>query len=146
MPLKIRAHPLFASERLRHAAIAMVVVLLLASMRFLAPIDITIWALQTKLFEQASAGDVAYVDLNPQGETQAEAAASLMTALTCAASPTGNFAPESNQIDASGVPPRSLARSRMIDEEAIPEPPAALASVLDINIAACSRACDGMSA
>ncbi|MEC7399972.1 MAG: hypothetical protein VYD00_08150, partial [Pseudomonadota bacterium] len=55
----------------------MVVVLVLASLRFLVPIDITIWAFQTKLFERASAGDVAYVDLNPQGETQAEAAASL---------------------------------------------------------------------
>ena len=75
--MKIRAYPLFASERLQHAAIAMVVVLLLASLRFLAPVDITIWALQTKLFERASAGDVAYVDLNPQGDAQAEVAASL---------------------------------------------------------------------
>ena len=57
--------------------IAVAVVLLLASLRFLAPVDITIWAFQTKLFEQAGAGDVAYVDVNPQGDTQAEAAASL---------------------------------------------------------------------
>ena len=55
----------------------MIVVLVLASMRFLAPIDITIWAFQTKLFERASAVDVAYVDLSPQGDTQAEAAGSL---------------------------------------------------------------------
>ena len=55
----------------------MAVVLLLASLRFLAPVDITIWAFQTKLFEQAGAGDVAYVDVNPQGDTQAEAKASL---------------------------------------------------------------------
>lgn len=75
--MKIRAHPLFASERLRHAAIAMVVVLGLATIRFLAPVDFTIWAFQSKLFERSSASDVAYVDLNPQGETQAEAAASL---------------------------------------------------------------------
>ncbi|GAA3792966.1 hypothetical protein GCM10022600_12600 [Qipengyuania pelagi] len=75
--MKTRAHPLFASERLRHAAIAMVVVLVLASMRFLSPVDFTIWAFQTRLFERASVVDVAYVDLSPQGDTQAEAAASL---------------------------------------------------------------------
>jgi hypothetical protein len=34
----------------------------------------------------------------------------------------------------------------MIEEEAIPEPQAALATVLEINIAACSRACGGISA
>lgn len=55
----------------------MIVVLVLASLRFLAPVDATIWALQTKLFERASAVDVAYVDLSPQGDTQAEIAASL---------------------------------------------------------------------
>ena len=72
-----RAPALFASERLRHAAIAMVVVLVLASMRFLSPVDFTIWAFQAKLFERASAVDVAYVDVSPQGDTQDEAAASL---------------------------------------------------------------------
>ena len=75
--MKIRAHPLFASERLRHAAIAMVVVLILASMRFLAPVDVTIWAVQTKMFDRPIADDVAYVDLATQGDTQAETAASL---------------------------------------------------------------------
>ena len=65
-----------------------------------------------------------------------EAAASLMTALTCAASATGSLGPVSNQIEASGVPPRSLARSRMIVEDAIPEPKAALAMVLAISMAA----------
>jgi hypothetical protein len=33
----------------------------------------------------------------------------------------------------------------MIEEEAISEPPAALATVLEINIAACSRAWGGKS-
>ena len=55
----------------------MVVVLVLASMRFLSPVDFTIWAFQAKLFERASAVDVAYVDVSPQGDTQDEAAASL---------------------------------------------------------------------
>ena len=35
--------------------------------------------------------------------------------------------------------------AKIIDEEAISEPPAALARVLEINIAACSSACDGKS-
>jgi len=55
----------------------MVVVLLLASMRFLAPVDFTIWAFQAKLFERVSPVDIAYVDLSPQGDTAAESAASL---------------------------------------------------------------------
>ena len=45
--------------------------------------------------------------------------------------------------EASGVPPCSLARSRMIAEDAIPEPQAALAIVLAISIAACSTVCGG---
>ena len=69
-----------------------------------------------------------------------------MTALTRAASATGSLGPESNQIEASGVPPCSLARSRMIAEDAIPEPQAALAIVLAMSIAACSTVCEGRSA
>jgi hypothetical protein len=65
-----------------------------------------------------------------------EAAASLITALTCAASATGSFGPASNHSEASATPPRSRARSRMMVEESIPAPSAALASVLAISIAA----------
>src|SRR5271165_4784320 len=75
-----------------------------------------------------------------------EAAASLITALTRAASDTGSFGPESNQTDASLVPPRSLERSRMIADDPSPAPIAALASVLAISIAACSTAWPGRSA
>src|SRR5258707_15447949 len=75
-----------------------------------------------------------------------DAAASLITALTRAASDAGNFEPGSNQTDASRVPPRSRERSRMIAEDSSPAPIAALARVLAISIAACSTACGGRSA
>jgi len=75
--LKTRTRPLFASERLRHAAIALILVLALAPLRFLAPIDITIWSLQTKMFEKPVASDMVYVDLEPRGDTEPEIAASL---------------------------------------------------------------------
>src|SRR5882757_5134381 len=75
-----------------------------------------------------------------------EAAASLITAFTRAASDAGNFRRGSNHTDASAVPPRSRARSRMIADDSSPAPIAALASVLAISIAACSTACGGRSA
>src|SRR5271165_3028069 len=75
-----------------------------------------------------------------------EAAASLITALTRAASDTGSFGPESNHTDASPAPPRSRERSRMIADDSSPTPIAALASVLAISIAACSTAWPGRSA
>ena len=65
-----------------------------------------------------------------------EAAASLITALTCAVSAIGSFGPASNHNEASALPPRSRARSRMMTEDSIPAPSAALASVLAISIAA----------
>src|SRR6266853_781902 len=74
-----------------------------------------------------------------------DAAASLITALTCAASDTGNFGPEANHTEASGLPPRSRARVRIISEDSRPAPIAALAMVLAISIAACSTACRGRS-
>ena len=75
--MKTRTRPLFASERLQHAAIALVLVLMMASLRFLAPIDMTIWSLQTKMFEKPVASDLVYVDLQPRGDTDPEIAASL---------------------------------------------------------------------
>jgi hypothetical protein len=65
-----------------------------------------------------------------------EAAASLMIALTCAASATGSFGPASNHSEACGAPPRSRASSRTMRAETISRPHAALASVLAISIAA----------
>src|SRR5579871_923860 len=74
-----------------------------------------------------------------------EAAASLITALTCAASVAGSLAPESNHSEASGVPPRSQASSRMMAADSSRLPIAALARVLAINIAAWSSAASGKS-
>jgi hypothetical protein len=74
-----------------------------------------------------------------------EAAASLIIAFTRATSATGNFRSPSNQIVACAVPPRSLASSRMIFEDMMSEPIAALAIVLSITIRARSSASGGRS-
>ncbi len=75
-----------------------------------------------------------------------DAAASLSTALTRAAPATGSLGPAWYQTDASGRPPRSRARSRMIWADLMPVPQAALAIVLAIIMAAWSTACAGRSA
>src|SRR4030095_8475387 len=69
-----------------------------------------------------------------------EAAASLITALTRAASAMGSLRPPSNQRVACSAPPCSLASSRMIREETMSTPIAALAIVLAITIRARSSA------
>src|SRR6266850_7305803 len=74
-----------------------------------------------------------------------EAAASLITALTRAASALGSLRPPSNQRVACAAPPRSFASSRMIREEAMSAPIAALAIVLAITIRARSSASGGRS-
>src|SRR5438046_7652629 len=74
-----------------------------------------------------------------------EAAASLMTAFTRAASAMGSAAPPSNHTVASAAPPRSFASSRMIREETMSTPIAALAIVLAITIRARSSASGGRS-
>src|SRR5947208_8738116 len=71
------------------------------------------------------------------------AAASLMTAFTRAASAMGSAAPPSNHTVASAAPPRSLASSRMIREDTMSAPIAALAIVLAITIRARSSASGG---
>ena len=65
-----------------------------------------------------------------------DAAASLSIAFTRAAWLTGSFSPISNQMDESGRPPCSRARSRTIWADSIVVPKAALAKVLAITIAA----------
>src|SRR6266478_5393437 len=74
-----------------------------------------------------------------------EAAASLITALTRAASAMGSLRPPSNQRVACSAPPRSMASSRMIREETMSTPIAALAIVLAIAIRARSSASGGRS-
>jgi len=74
-----------------------------------------------------------------------EAAASLITAFTRAASATGSAPPPSNHTVASGAPPRSLASAWMIREDTMSAPIAALAIVLAITIRARSSASGGNS-
>src|SRR6185369_2405725 len=74
-----------------------------------------------------------------------DAAASLITALTRAASATGSLRPPSNQTVACSAPSRSLASSRMIREETMSTPIAALAIVLAIAMRARSSASGGKS-
>lgn len=75
--MKTRTRPLFASERLRHAAIALVLVLAMASVRFLYPVDMTIWLLQAKLIEKPLENEIVYVDLQPRGDSDAAIASSV---------------------------------------------------------------------
>ena len=84
--------------------------------------------------------------LRSAGALSSEAAASLITALTRAAAATGNFSADPNQSVASGLPPRSSSRARMILDDSIVEPSDALAMVLEMSISACSTAFGGRSA
>jgi hypothetical protein len=72
-----------------------------------------------------------------------EAAASLATALTCAAPATSSFFSCENQTDACGAPPRASASSRMARAEGMATPAAALARVLARLILARSSASAG---
>src|SRR4029077_245056 len=81
----------------------------------------------------------------PRRSLSSEAAASLITALTRAASAMGSLRPPSNQRVACSAPPRSSASSRMIREETMSTPIAALAIVLAITIRARSSASGGRS-
>src|SRR5690348_2249088 len=74
-----------------------------------------------------------------------DAAASLMTAFTRATAATGSFSAGPNHTVASGFPPRSTSSARIIRDDSIVEPSAALASVLDMSIAAYSIAVSGRS-
>ncbi len=74
-----------------------------------------------------------------------DAAASLMTAFTRAAAATGSFSAAPNQSVAWRLPPRSHSSARMILDDSMVEPSAALAMVLEISISAYSMACGGRS-
>jgi EAL domain-containing protein (putative c-di-GMP-specific phosphodiesterase class I)/GGDEF domain-containing protein len=51
----------FARARLRHAAFAVLVALLLAAMTIFRPLDIAIWSLQSKLFNHAPSAEIVLV-------------------------------------------------------------------------------------
>ena len=54
---------LIASERLRHAAIAIGLAIAMGVVTILRPVDITIWSLQTKLFTQEASGEIVYLEI-----------------------------------------------------------------------------------
>lgn len=57
------AQKLFASERLRHAAIAIGMAVLVGVTTILRPVDITVWSLQAKLFDHQPSGDIVFVEV-----------------------------------------------------------------------------------
>lgn len=54
---------LFASERLRHALIAIGLAVLVGVGTFLRPVDITVWSLQAKLFDRPPSSDIVFVEI-----------------------------------------------------------------------------------
>lgn len=60
MPL---ARELIGSERLRHAAIAIVLAVVVGVTTVLRPVDITVWSLQAKLFDRPPSSEIVFVEL-----------------------------------------------------------------------------------
>ncbi len=58
---------LLASDRLRHVAIAAVIAVVVAMSTVLRPLDITIWSLQSKMFDVQPSGDIVLVEVE-QGD------------------------------------------------------------------------------
>ena len=58
------ARKLIGSERLRHAAIAVALAALVGVTTILRPLDITVWSLQSKLFEHAPSQNIAFVEID----------------------------------------------------------------------------------
>lgn len=62
-PLLLWTRKLFASERLRHAAIAIGLAVLVGVTTLLRPVDITVWSLQAKLFNRPPSTDIVFVEI-----------------------------------------------------------------------------------
>lgn len=60
-----------ASERLRHAAIAIGLAVLVGVTTILRPIDISVWSLQSKMFERQASGDIVFVEVDRSSGTTA---------------------------------------------------------------------------
>ncbi|MGB3753633.1 MAG: EAL domain-containing protein [Parerythrobacter sp.] len=75
---------LLASDRLRHVAIAAVIAVVFAMSTLLRPIDITIWSLQSKMFDVQPSGDIVLVEVEQGDEPSmiAEENAQLTRTLT----------------------------------------------------------------
>ncbi|WP_047806243.1 EAL domain-containing protein [Pelagerythrobacter marensis] len=68
------ARNLIASERLRHAAIAVGIAVLVAITTILRPLDITVWSLQAKLFDHQPSGEIVFVEVEHGPDATGEAA------------------------------------------------------------------------
>ncbi|MGB5779390.1 EAL domain-containing protein [Allopontixanthobacter sediminis] len=56
-----------AKERFRHAAIAIILAILVGVTTILRPLDIAAWALQSKMFTHQASGDIVLVELGGEG-------------------------------------------------------------------------------
>ncbi len=74
---------LLASDRLRHVAIAAVIAVVVAMSTVLRPLDITIWSLQSKMFDVQPSGDIVLVEVEQGGKSNriAEDNARMISAL-----------------------------------------------------------------
>ena len=63
------ARKLIGSERLRHAAIAVALATLVGVTTILRPLDITVWSLQSKLFEHAPSEQLVFVEVERDSAT-----------------------------------------------------------------------------
>lgn len=59
-----RLRTLYASERLRHAVIAIALAALFSAATIFRPVDIGIWSMQSKMFDKQPSGDIALVTLD----------------------------------------------------------------------------------
>ncbi len=59
---------LLASDRLRHVAIAAAIAVVVAMSTVLRPLDITIWSLQSKMFDVQPSGDIVLVEVEQSDE------------------------------------------------------------------------------
>ena len=65
------ARELIGSERLRHAAIAIILAVVVAATTILRPLDITVWSLQAKLFDHSPTSEFVFVEVEKGPDSQA---------------------------------------------------------------------------
>ncbi len=65
------ARELIGSERLRHAAIAILLAVVVAATTILRPLDITVWSLQAKLFDHSPTSEFVFVEVEKGPDSQA---------------------------------------------------------------------------
>lgn len=68
------ARKLIASERVRHAAIAIGLAMLVGLGTFLRPVDITGWSLQAKLFNRPPSSEIVFVEVGAAPDPESESA------------------------------------------------------------------------